>query len=124
MLVKSETNIPTEMICGLLCTAFEGGVNYWAQIQDIKPGTFPAELCEKEWKEFRHTWAPLSEGGSIQILDMEEGDTHTLNLESIQKGLALFLATRHGIDFLTGKDDATTGDVFIQYCLFGEEIYG
>lgn len=27
-------------------------------------------------------------------------------------------------DFLAGRDDAGTGDVFLQCCLFGEAIYG
>jgi hypothetical protein len=31
---------------------------------------------------------------------------------------------RHFADFMTENDDADTGDVFLQCCLYGEVIYG
>jgi hypothetical protein len=31
---------------------------------------------------------------------------------------------RHIADILSENDDATTGDVFLQLCLFGDVVYG
>jgi hypothetical protein len=31
---------------------------------------------------------------------------------------------RHYADFKDGDEDASTGDVFLQCCIFGEVVYG
>ena len=49
-----------------------------------------------------------------------------LDLNAIKKGLQIMAEKypRHMGDFLNENDDADTGDVFLQCCLFGEAIYG
>lgn len=68
----------------------------------------------------------------------ESAPPRILSLESIQQGLDLMAKglldgkdkpvkdhyLQHFADFLAGNDDATTGDIFLQLCLFGEVIYG
>jgi hypothetical protein len=44
--------------------------------------------------------------------------------EMIDEATAIFLAPRHFADVLNENDDAGTGDVFLQCCLFGEIIFG
>lgn len=90
----------------LLINAYEGGSNYWAS------------------SDGPHTQA--FEPGGVDIEDVEEGDSHTLNLEALQRGLGIMAAhyPRHWANFISEDDDAETGDVFLQCCIFGEIVYG
>ena len=115
--------IPKERVSDLLCDAFEGGSNYWYLLQDYK---LPPGKKGKDFK-FPHIEVPLFEGGSV-IVDAPGDKEHSgklLNLEAIQKGLQLLhdLYCNHFNDLLTDNDDADTGDVFLQLCLFGEVVF-
>ena len=116
-----------ERLQDLLCTAFEGGSNYWYLITGT---TYPkGEDKVSLGIEFEHMELPFH-GGSIQIAinDNEAGDdkVYNLDLDAIKSGLQVFhdKETRHYADWLNENDDATTGDVFLQCCLFGEVVYG
>lgn len=127
--VNVEHKVSLERISSLLCSAFEGGSNYWYQIDKfIKPETM--SFRTDEGQIFRHLDYPLNEGGALIISDIE-GDLNEppwkrLDLEAIKKGLQIMAEKypRHMGDFLNENDDADTGDVFLQCCLFGEAIYG
>lgn len=124
--------LPLSRVSDLLCSAFEGGSNYWYFIEDfVKPTGAPKTWKQRAYPDevFRHLDYPLNKGGALLILDKEGDDTdkvYRLDLLAIEKGLAVFAAKypRHFADWLAEKDDATTGDVFLQCCLFGEAIYG
>ena len=51
---------------------------------------------------------------------------HILNMKKIKRGLTAMAKKEpsHFADFLKENYDETTGDVFLQCCLFGEVIYG
>ena len=128
-------DIKKSRIADLLCCAFEGGSNYWYTI-DFDKSTRPSKICFDAFEEgdllnkevFRHLHWPISEGGRLCILDREGEDKNEyfLDLPAIDKGLEI-LATKypkHFADFMNENDDADTGDVFLQCCLFGEAIYG
>jgi hypothetical protein len=127
--VKLEGNIsipgheiPKQRISDLLCCAFEGGSNYWYWINRFN---YPDEKILK--LEYPHLELPLIEGGSL-LIDAQGDKEHSgklLNLESIQKGLQLLHDNycNHFNDLLTENDDADTGDVFLQLCLFGEVVF-
>jgi len=75
----------------------------------------------------QHIQLPFK-GGSITIRSSETDDepNYILDLNAIEKGLQL-MATKfpdHFADFIKEQDDATTGDVFLQCCLFKDVIYG
>lgn len=131
--------IDLEKIRGLLCCAFEGGSNYW---YDIKKCNYPTGLKGKDYaeggkgqgaKEYWH-WAqlvPTQEGGSLIITSKEDDEINgakewTLDRAAIERGLAVMAEKypRHYGDFLAENEDATTGDVFLQCCVFGELVYG
>jgi hypothetical protein len=137
---KQETipvthNISKERIADVLCSAFEGGSNYWYRIEK--------EVTPEEGKRFKtfpdlgdgtsYLDLPLSEGGALIVSDfngVNEGETpkkRTLNLSSIQRGLKVMAEKypRHFGHFLDEeRADSITGDVFLQCCLFGEIVYG
>jgi len=58
--------------------------------------------------------------------DLNEPPWKRLDLDAIKKGLQIIAEKypRHMGDFLNENDDADTGDVFLQCCLFGDAIYG
>lgn len=128
MLIK--TDIPTERIADMLCSAFEGGSNYWYEITEFrKPRRFDFRTDKEH--VFRHIDFPLNPGGGLTIRTLEGEEIGGqkewfLNLRTIVKGLEVFSSKypRHYGNFLAEDDDAETGDVFLQCCLFGEAIFG
>jgi hypothetical protein len=135
--MKIETEVSLERIGDLLCSAFEGGSNYWYRIEKFVP---PPGGVSYSWgqglgggKIFRHISYPLSEGGGLFVTDIPDGDEgelprkgKLLDLNALRSGLAVMANgyPRHYADVLTENDDATTGDVFLQCCLFGRVVYG
>mgnify|MGYP001205215659 CR=1 FL=1 len=134
MKITIEQDIPDHRISDLLCGAFEGGSNYWYQIEEfIKPVNF--DNTDPENRRIRHLSYPQNEGGALIISTVvadgepeygEELKTYRLDLEALSRGLRLMSINypRHYRDFLTENDDADTSDVFLQCCLFGKTIYG
>lgn len=134
--MKIALDIDNEMIKGLLCCAFEGGSNYWYSLTgyEYAPGI--------EYKDFQdggkfqikgNYWhpiqiIPLVEGCSVILHDKENNNKELppLNLEAIKKGLDIMSKEypNHFGNFISENDDAITGDVFLQCCLFNKVIYG
>ncbi len=54
-----------------------------------------------------------------------EGKTLTLDQAAVQRGLQVMRDKYewHFHDILKGNDDAETGDVFVQCCIFGDIIF-
>jgi hypothetical protein len=122
--IKTIQNIPYNRIGDLLCTAIEGGIGYWCTINDcIKPETI--SFCWDENYTYKYIDYPLN-GGSIILLDNETEDSYELYRGRIHQGLQIMATDypKHYADFLNENEDAATGDVFIQCCVFGEVIYG
>lgn len=132
-------NVSDDAIRSLLCSAFEGGSNYWYMIErydlpaghtlaDYKPGGrfYTA-------KDYWHTSQiiPLCDGCAVIISDNSgesdkpAGTEYRLDRAAIDRGCAVMASKypQHFADLISENDDATTGDVFIQCCLFGEVVY-
>lgn len=138
-----EHEFSDEDVANLLCCGMEGGINYWARIAEYEtPEHFPERSVFGDRQLFPHIDYPIA-GGAVLIqehcdaADMSEdgilvdGDgkplvMHTLDREALNRGLKVMAAKypRHFQDFLNEDADATTGDVFVQCCLFGEIVYG
>lgn len=123
-----------DMLSGLLCAAFEGGSNYWYSIERYE---FPEGVEYKDFQEggsltnpgtYWHPsqLIPLHPGCAVIITDTVQGGEHKLDREKLNKGLGMMasLHRRHFDDLISGQDDADTGDVFLQCCLFGDVYYG
>ena len=128
--MEIKIEVSNQRISDTLCNAFEGGSNYWYRIEQfVKPTNFNNTPADET--KFRHLSYPLNEGGALFISDANEAGeadkrTECLDMKSIQKGLQLMAKEhpRHFSDMVNDNDDATTGDVLLQLCLFGEVIYG
>lgn len=121
--------LPLDRVADLLCSALEGGSNYWYRIE-----TFHAPPARDfVWDEkhvYRHVEYPLSHGGALIFSTAADGEDdgkrYRLDLHSVLIGLRVFREKfpRHFGDWLAENDDADTGDAFLQCCLFGEMVYG
>ena len=125
--VTVNHQISLDRISNLLCSAFEGGSNYWYEIQKfVEPKTITFRTDEDQ--VYKHLDYPLNDGGAVIVGDIEDEDSEPkrLDLNAIKKGIQIMAEKypRHMSDFLNDNDDADTGDIFLQCCLFGEAIYG
>ena len=104
-----RVHIKHENIKGLLDSASRGS-SYW---------------CRSGFEYESITSTALKEIGVV-IEDYEEDKTHNLNIKKIKKGLTSMAKKdlQHFTDFINENYDQTTGDVFLQHCLFGKIIYG
>lgn len=132
--IDVTVQIAINTIRGLLCSAFEGGSNYWYVIHDY---AFPDGLTEADFaqggkmQDPKGYWHPAQliptvEGGGVIISpDDEEDRKVTLNLEAIRRGAQVMAQKfpQHWADAVDESGDAITGDVFLQCCLFGEIVY-
>lgn len=110
-MISVTLDFDEERVADLLIPAFESGIGYWCRIdRHAKPlaivlGEASALLAEVESLTRR---------------------SYTLDRKAIIDGLTTFpkVAPRHFAQWMKGNEDAETGDVFLQCCLFGEVRYG
>lgn len=102
---------------GIMTTAAEGGINYWAEV-----------LVQQR----KGIWVT-----SMFLKDLESGDRHEVTTETVEKGLDLVRSgsVKVGSDILrhvlagdadddAGEIDVEGADVIVQAGLFGKLIYG
>lgn len=136
---KHGPKIPAYNIAVLLCSALEGGSNYWYYDLDYE---FPEGITIKDFREggkftskenYFHPAqiVPFVEGCALLLKDAEGEDdqkVYRIDRKALLKGLELFAEdskmAHHWADFIKEDDDAITADVFFQYVVFGEVIYG
>jgi len=128
--ITTVLDIPSERVADLLCCAFEGGSDYWAEIKEKrKPEEFVFRYMADVLgdKPTSYTDYPLNRGGFLMVGDIE-GDMPDALLDrgTIRLGLQLMADKypNHWHDFINDNEDATTSDVFLQCCLYGEVIFG
>jgi len=113
-------NVPDSRIADLFICAVEGGSTYWCN--KIRP------LIEEE-KKFSYYNYMLC-GGFIAYIDeeVEEGSGLEYRVARAEIDNALKLMAekypQHYADFMNENEDADTGDVFLQLCLFKEVVFG
>lgn len=137
--VTVRHDITLRDVAYLLCSAFEGGVGYWAQIVGyVEPKTPVAHMdIGGDKTVYPYVDFPLTPDGAVLIRDVEEdgqqpdegepdeGKTWRLDYAAVAKGLQVMADKyhKHFHTFLDENGDAETGDVFLQCCLFGEIVY-
>lgn len=111
---KVEIEITDKTVAYLLCSAREGGSNYWA--------VFDGCPYAHDSKNLLPLRLP------VDVYDSEDGSTMTLDMTGIQRAIALLSSPKYArllseiMDEYGG--DGSTGDEFLQLCLFGEVVYG
>lgn len=150
-IINMTLELDVHRIADLLCSALEGGSNYWYEIErkeepkawtiDERPVYATAEEAEANINTHYAHYYPFNEGGALYITDANADEPELkeavrLDLEAINNGLQAWAmdAMRkqeertahpcHLADFIKDEGDAITADVFLQYCIFGKVIYG
>jgi hypothetical protein len=134
--IKVDQSVSYQDLSDLLISALEGGSNYWYRIERyVEPDefTFLAGQSLEEAKKYRHSTYPFNPGGALVISDFYGADgmedamtTKKLDLDAIKVGCQLMAekSVKHWANFIEGNADAETGDIFLQYCIFGTIVYG
>jgi hypothetical protein len=126
MRVKIEVTIAATRIADLLEVAVRG---YW--VDEITPRFGKGAAHDDDYMLADYSgWVvaaltPHSEA-VIEVPCNDGGgfDLYCLDRDKIAVGLTLLSRTQHWQDFMEGNEDGTTGDVFMQLCLFGEVVFG
>ena len=121
--VKATLNIKVtaEDIDDIMCSALEGGINYWCRKAEVV-GDYLGEYASEQ----------ISRGGTLKLYDDVEDQVYKLTLEDVLKGIQLAVQENYYADYEwhdgTTLDpcqiDADVADVIIQLALFEEVIYG
>ena len=118
--IEVTLKLTEDNIDDILVTAFEGGINYWAD---------SVEFVGEPLGEYasRH----LARGGNLRVHDSEENIWHDLKFEDFCRGFRTWLESGGDIygaistvNIDTGEIDADCADAIIQYSIFGDVIYG
>lgn len=137
MKVNIEVELSVQDMMDLLCTAFEGGVNYWVT-SILGEGGDTGKLPEGRTK-IEHEYEWLAVGGSLKIgYDDEERLYRYLDQDKLQKGLQEWINRNSGqVVLITridgslrdtaldlGNIDANDADKIVQFALFGKLVFG
>jgi len=129
--VNIEVKITSTEIDHIICTAIEGGINYWCESYYGSGGDF--SLLPENQVAMKYEWEHLVYGGYL-TMDEDGNIEHKLDQESFMKGLQMWI-DKHpsNVDIITlpnkyttintGQIDADDADCIVQYALFGELKY-
>ena len=142
MKIKTEVEIPNDIIVALVITAFEGGSNYWAPNVEFN-GTRDGYDANPWYSAEKYTnYLAQADGLSTDVSErvlwfilfededesgvMEDMKKHNIGRVQIEKGLNLMAANAswHFNNIVNDNWDAETADVFLQYVVLGEIVYG
>ena len=128
--IETKVDITSQQIADLMVTAVEGGINYWADgfylesPGDVAPDD---EFNGEIWYANPHRY----EDPDLRIKVVESGDgdgstDHFFGQKEIADGLRKMAekSPSHFADIVNDNQDAITADVFLQYVVFGEIVYG
>lgn len=139
--VKIEYEILKKDVQSLICSALEGGLlgsGEWCELvgyhyrrgvskADFEPEGKYAERCGIRWEHPMYLVPFVLKCGLI--LEEQDGDEpvaqHILDADAIDRGFVVMAQKypHHWRDFLAGKADGTTADVWLQCALLGSVQY-
>lgn len=126
---KESDNIITDQRReDMLVGALEGGSNYWYYIKEEDTEVINRFRDHDEHEPFSIAmWKAIMAGRVISIYDIESkgfiGAIGKLSIENGEKAMHKY----HPLDFMhiiTENDDTSTADMWFQYCVMGEIVYG
>lgn len=112
--------ITDEMVSDILCAAFEGGINYWAD--NVAVVTEWPLNADSASEVFTHDKDAILR---IHVTDDEDQPTVDLTYKAIVKGIRK-AAEYYGLtpERFYEEHDAGSADNAVQFAVFGELIYG
>lgn len=123
MTIFRTVEITDEDIMDIMCSAIEGGIGYWACLDN----------SGKEWANDNpasETAAKiLLDGGTVRFLDDEDRETeYLLTLDKLCNGIQKYITESPEIlddnsHIECGEVDAIVADMMVQYAIFGEVMF-
>ena len=119
--ITTKLTVTQEDIDDIVCTALEGGINYWCRKAKVV-GEYLGEYASEQ----------ISRGGKLELYDSEEDEVYELTLDKLLNGIKTAYTDGYysNYEWCDGKTidtcqvDAEVADVIIQLALFNEIIYG
>lgn len=119
--ITKSVKVTAEDIDDIMCSALEGGINYWCCKAEVV-GDYLGEYASEQ----------ISRGGTLKLHDAEEDEVYELTLEKFLNGIELAIQHNYfteyswcnGTELDTCQVDAEVADCIIQLALFDDVIYG
>lgn len=117
MSVDIKHPVKASRLVDLLCCALEGGSNYWCDYS-AEYSRVDSEICA--------LYDVMHDNYLLTVKDTFTGKEYSVTLGRMKLGLADMARKfpKHSSNFINENEDAETGDVFLQCCIFGDLIYG
>lgn len=119
--VNISLNITAVMIDDILCTAFEGGINYWVSSVSVK---------DEDYHGKEYASQVVSAGGVLLLIEDENDTRHELDAAKLAEGIRLaclqipkLIPEFSDYENSTGID-AEMADCIVQMAVFGKLVYG
>lgn len=119
MEVNVKYEISNDKLISILSDALGMGGAEWATL--VKG--YDKNNVEGEYFEDKLlNW--LKMGNSITIYDEEKEESSVINIHNIMNGINVMakVCPNHFCDWMTGHDDADTGDAFLQCVIYPDDI--
>lgn len=119
-------HLTEEDIENIVVTALEGGVGYWACLDNTGD---EYENAPEDEAVSETTTRILLEGGAVHIID-DEAEMHDLTLQDLLDGVKKYVERGFDVYNVFSGDcdwvsfDADCADTIFQLALFGEVVYG
>ena len=125
-IINRRIEISDEMIEDILCTAFEGGITYWAENISCKDNDDMKKVGG--WKH-EYLTKTKKKDAVMYIHDAETGEKYPITKKSIIDALQKmdnpkYQYTKALNRILIGQSDADDADIVVQTACFGEVVYG
>ena len=124
--ITRTVEISDELIKGVLCSAFEGGITYWAGNVSCKDNDDMKKV--KGWKH-EYLTKTKKKDAVMYIHDIETGEKYPITKKSVIDALQKmdnpeYKYTKALKRILDGQWDADDADIVVQTACFGEAVYG
>mgnify|MGYP003138673400 FL=1 len=124
--ITITVEISDKMIEDILCTAFEGGITYWAENVSCKDNDDMKKVGG--WKHEYLTKTKLKDA-IMYIHDIETGERYPITKKSIIDALQKmdnpeYKYTKALKRILDGQWDADDADIVVQTACFGQVFFG
>ena len=130
MQLQVKLNLEYETFENIICTALEGGSNYWYMLGDIKGCPLPDEMPDKAPSEriAYGLWHNKDARVDIHDLEDEEELLGTLTYDSVRERMQLASTDKQLLSainaMISGDFDAWTADTLFQVLVMGEVVFG
>ena len=119
--VDFAVKVTDQDIDDIMCTALEGGINYWCWKAEVV-GDYLGEYASEQ----------IARGGELKLYDRESDDVYVITQEKLLNGIKLAIEHMYYDEYnwYTANEldccqiDAMVADVIVQCALFDDVIYG